>query len=778
MKIQTRLVVGASVLVSLALIGASIVIGYISTNQSRQALINATENQLTAVAALTAESIKDYFEDVKSKIQIMSNDRAVVDHTYVFNVSYNRFHEDAQGLPEFEVQKQAVSEYYQNEFAIKYENINSRSADIVSVIDQLDENTIALQYKYIADNENPPGSKDALDAADDLTLYTQMHKELHPHTRGFLNQFGFHNIFIANIETGHIVYSVDKELDFATSLIDGPFADTGIGEVFRKAAEATDKNAVFLSDVESYYPSYDAPTSFIASPIYTGDQKIGVLIFEMPIEHFNSLMTYDKAWPEMGLGDTGESTLIGKDKKVRSLSREFTEDKQAFLKTLKDNKIADDKTLALMEKQNTNLLLQTIDNPAVDAALNGEKGTTTYVKYTGEEVLAVYKTVQVLDQVWAMVAEMNMNEATLPATKLVSKISSALIFVSLIAIALAVFSVIIFAKTLIKPLNKTISVMQDLAQDNGDLTSRLNNNNKDEIGQLSRCFNTFIEKTQSLMIKVEEQATSLSSSASVMAEAATDNGQGASKQREATHVVTQSMNEMSIAAHEVTESASKAEQAASNVNESAIEGAELVEATTISIQKLAANVGNAVNIIKELETTSENIGSVVGVINGIAEQTNLLALNAAIEAARAGEQGRGFAVVADEVRALASRTQDSTLEINNIIEKLQTNANSAVGVMNEGHEAVIVCVDEANKAKEALQMISQQIKDITSMNLQIATSAEEQSTVGQTMKDNIYHIDSLAESNQHSANTVHSKSSEINDAVKQLDDIIKQFKLR
>jgi methyl-accepting chemotaxis protein len=207
-------------------------------------------------------------------------------------------------------------------------------------------------------------------------------------------------------------------------------------------------------------------------------------------------------------------------------------------------------------------------------------------------------------------------------------------------------------------------------------------------------------------------------------------------------------------------------------------GSATVETTTEAIQKLAVNVEEAVTIIQALDATSENIGSVVGVINSIAEQTNLLALNAAIEAARAGEQGRGFAVVADEVRALASRTQESTLEINNIIEQLQKNANSAVGIMNNGHKAVVICVDEADKAKQSLQSISQQIKDITNMNLKIATSAEEQSAVGKTMNENISDIDALAAKNTNSADMVLSKSKDINEATNNLNSVISQFKLR
>lgn len=778
MRIQTKLVIGASTLVTLALLFTSIIIGYMSATQSENTLIKATQKELTAVAGLTAGSVKAYFNTIKGQVQVMSASPSIIENTHALRQSYSGYSEDAQGLPNTRTQKQVVKDYYQNQFAKKYQSINNENTDINTILGKLDDNSIALQYQYIAANSNPLGSKDALDEIKDTTLYSQTHAAMHPHIRNFLTHFGFYDIFIADIETGDIIYSVYKELDYATSLIHGPYANTAIADVFRKAARATDSEEVFLSDFAPYYPSYEAAASFVASPIYSGKEKIGVLIFQMPVDHLNNIMTHDGKWEENGFGKTGENIIVGQDKTLRSLSRNLVEDKAAFLDVLKKNNIVDTKTLQLIDQLDSNMLLQKIDNPAVNAALNGRKGVTSYTKYSGKAVMAAYEPIDLLGQQWVMIAEIDIDEATIAARKLVSNITWGAIVVSLIVIAIAVLSVIIFARSLVRPLHQTITIMADLADGDGDLTARLYSNSDDEIGILSRSFNTFIEKIQVLMVKVEVQSAILSSSSSVMAEASTDNREAASKQREATQAVSHSMSEMSIAAHEVAESASTAEQAASSASKSAMAGSATVETTTEAIQKLAVNVEEAVTIIQALDATSENIGSVVGVINSIAEQTNLLALNAAIEAARAGEQGRGFAVVADEVRALASRTQESTLEINNIIEQLQKNANSAVGIMNNGHKAVVICVDEADKAKQSLQSISQQIKDITNMNLKIATSAEEQSAVGKTMNENISDIDALAAKNTNSADMVLSKSKDINEATNNLNSVISQFKLR
>ncbi len=775
MKIQTKLTIGACSLITFALVLTSLAISITAGKESSATLEKLTYKELLSVKELTGQAVSDYFDEIKGLVQVTSADPRVIEATQEFRQHFPNYHSTASHLPDKATQQAAVGNYYSNEYGQEYQRINNRQVDTQRLINQLSDEALALQYDFIAKNQHPLGNKELLSALEADNAYNRTHAEFHPHTRNVLYHFGFYDIFIADIDTGNIIYSVYKELDYGTSLLDGAYANTGIGEAFKKAAAANDPENTHLTGFNTYQPSYSAPASFISSPIYDGAEKIGVLIFQVPMDKINNIMTHHEEWEKAALGLTGETVLVGKDKKARSNSRQLIEDREGFIELLTTKKLASSEDIARINQLENNLGIQTIDNEAVDRALAGEKGTMHYIKYTGNEVLVAYGTIKVLNQEWVILSEMDLNEALQETELLLEKINLTAIITAIVGIMVCVSATMIFTKVLLKPLQNMIVLVGDLATGDGNLCKRLKNNSNDETGELSRFINQFIDKIQTLVSNINDEAKSLKTIASTMENIADDNLNGAKQQQETSQQVDNSMKEMSLAANESAQSASSAERAAAEVLTATNEGTAVMNLTADSIQTVASNVEEAVAIIKELETTSETIGSVVGVINGIAEQTNLLALNAAIEAARAGEQGRGFAVVADEVRALASRTQESTLEINSIIEKLQQNANTAVNVMSTGHEAVNRCVEEAEKAQASLQAIELQISDINAMNLRIATSAEEQSAVSDTVTENVAEITDISNRNAEGASMAINKTKEMSTSITSLNNSIAQF---
>ncbi|GEA01437.1 methyl-accepting chemotaxis protein [Alteromonas sp. KUL17] len=326
-------------------------------------------------------------------------------------------------------------------------------------------------------------------------------------------------------------------------------------------------------------------------------------------------------------------------------------------------------------------------------------------------------------------------------------------------------------------IDDVVRSLKDIAQENGDLTVRIETKSEDEIGELVYWFNQFMDKLQGVVRDVVEASLPLSNLAQNLRGVTEETQRTIDVQQKSATNAKRAVDTMSGSVDGVAHSAAQAASDANEATTAASEGRQIVQQTVTSIQQLAENVRETADVIARLESDSNKVGSVLDVIKGIAEQTNLLALNAAIEAARAGEQGRGFAVVADEVRTLASRTQQSTEEIQSTIEQLQSAAHSAVEVMSRGTEQATSSVETANKAGSSLETITSTIGRINQMNEQIAHNTEDQRTVA---VDIVRHVDEIHERTEQTASRsgeLGTMCNELADLAQHLESIAKQFRV-
>ncbi len=359
------------------------------------------------------------------------------------------------------------------------------------------------------------------------------------------------------------------------------------------------------------------------------------------------------------------------------------------------------------------------------------------------------------------------------------EISSSLLQITIVSllsiIVLAIISMLV-ANTILKPLKRTNKALEDIAQGDADLTQRLDDSGSDELAELAGNFNGFIGSIQGMVQELARTVDDLHSVVKAVANNASSTSRNADQQHNETSSVAAAMHEMLAAAQDVAHSAASGAGSARDGADQAEQGRTILTNAIGVIDGLSREVENGSAVMQTLVDEADEIGSVLDVIRDIADQTNLLALNAAIEAARAGEQGRGFAVVADEVRTLASRTQNSTEEIQKMIERLQQGTQDAVKVMETIRRSGETSVQESRSAAEALQLAASAIHDISSLNTQIAAATEEQTATFEDINRSVQAISDLAEETRGQAEQSSSSGEHLEHTGQHLQTLIQRFR--
>ncbi|WP_165681802.1 methyl-accepting chemotaxis protein [Metapseudomonas otitidis] len=380
------------------------------------------------------------------------------------------------------------------------------------------------------------------------------------------------------------------------------------------------------------------------------------------------------------------------------------------------------------------------DLTSADAAraLLGGQGQAVRFEREGQPFLALAQPLQSLD--WVLVSEV-------PEGEIYAEARQALITTCLVGIGVALLSlllVVLLARGLVRPIRQVTAALVEIGGGGGDLTRRLDDSRADELGDLARGFNRFLESQRGLIADVLGTSHSLRDAVGQVTRVVENTAQRAGRQQEMTDMVATAVHEMGLTVQEIARNAGSAALSSQKARDEAVQARQVVGDSIRHIERMSGEIGEAATAVTELAEQVASIDQVLAVIRGISEQTNLLALNAAIEAARAGEMGRGFAVVADEVRTLASRTQASTDEIQQMIQRLKSGAETAVSSMRAGQSATGTGVEASQRTGQSLSAITDQVEAISDMNHQVAAATEEQSSVTEEINRNVQGIADLA----------------------------------
>lgn len=445
----------------LAGLAPMIIVSIMASSIAKQELERLSYSQLESVKEIKASAIEQYFSTVQQQLLSVAESRETVSAMDAFRRTFKTMGSRDGFKSEADIAKikAELAKYYEGEFSQEYSKRNNGdTVDGTALLDSLSPQAITGQYRYIYENQNALGEKHLLSKGKGKASYHRMHDRYHNGFKDFLERFGFYDIFLVEPENGFIVYSVFKELDFGTSLMTGPYADTNFAEAFRDATKLQKGEFVF-KDFKPYRPSYDAPASFIASPLYRDGRLRGVLVFQMPLERVNSIMGQRE-----GMGETGESYLVGSDLLMRSDS------------TLDSN--------YGISQSFKNPTQGRVETQATRRAFAGESGSDIITDYKDNTVLSTYSTIDIGSNIqWAVIAEVDVNEALAG----VSDMQTRLVTIAIIGVVLIVVFAWMMSRLLSRPILELAHNIQEVQQ-SGNFDTHINNQYNDEIGETSRSF--------------------------------------------------------------------------------------------------------------------------------------------------------------------------------------------------------------------------------------------------------------------------------------------------
>ena len=788
----------------------TIAVGYSIYSSSYNAIETKAISQLEAIKTVKANQLTDYFHQIENQVRTFSENAMIVDAMKQFPAAEVAATKEAGVTPESLAEmRKKVEAYYRINFTNEFVGITGKQPPVQQQLAPLDSDSIFLQHQYIANNPNPLGSKEKLDAAKDETTYSKLHGKYHPIVRSYLQKFGYYDIFLCDLKSGDIVYSVFKELDFTTSLSQGPYAGTNFGKAFQLAANATSKDDVFLVDYQDYIPSYEAPASFISSPIYDGNTKVGVAIFQMPLDKIAAIMG-----ERTGLGETGETYAVGKDLLMRNNSRFAEEDGK-------------DVTFE-----------QAVDTTATQKAFEGEAGQGIIDDYRGEPVYSAWAPVVIYDGVqgqtqpitWALMSEIDEAEVKGPISfwAIAKQGLTILVFAAAGGIGLIIW----IAGRIKKQADSITDMLSSIGI--GMFDARAEKITNDELGDVAVALNAMSDNTLSLIQSSDERAEIESSIESLIGEmeqiASGNLGVAAEVRGDITGAIAGSVNHMAEelrsivqrvqnASYMVTSSADEIVDASNKLSaesesqaarigqtsnqvlsmtdqfqtvaketensvlvakqarETATRGYEAVANTVEGMDRIREQVQQTSKRIKRLGESSQEIGEIVQLISDIADRTSILALNASIQAAMAGDAGQGFAVVAEEVERLAERSTDATKQIASLIKTIQTETSEAITDMEESTREVVEGSHLASQAGETLAEINDVSKSLEDMIQQVSSSALTQAKASQEIADTMNKISDATKESADKSREATEQVTSLATLANQLGESVSQFVL-
>ncbi len=484
LSIQSKLM---SMLLAVS-IGSIVVIAYEGYRSGQKALADSFKKQLTGLRSAKAGQIEDYFQTLRSEVQVYGSNPSTIEAMKAFSAGYASVLEESDSIDA--KRTNGLRSFYQNEFAPA---LVEKTGSTVNSDIYLPASTVSryLQFEYIVQNPSPIGKKEEFDGPDNDTEYNRAHRRYHPVFKEVVEELGYYDLFLINSQ-GNIVYSVEKETDFATSLTFGAAPGSNLAAAYEDA-QRQNSGYVTMVDFDFYVPSYGTPAAFMATPIYDGVELIGVLAIQLSVDEINRVMTGNQRWRDDGLGETGETFLVGEDLTMRSDSRVRLEDPERYFGAIATPELEPELEVEQSDRirqLETAILNQQVNNEAITSAQEERSGIERVTNYLGKSVLSAYAPLDIRGVDWVIVSEMEEAEIFAPTAVFARRVlisAAGLVFVITLAS-------LWLARVFLRPVNRLSEGFRRLAQGHQEVLVDVLAD--DELGELSRAFNHMVKKNR------------------------------------------------------------------------------------------------------------------------------------------------------------------------------------------------------------------------------------------------------------------------------------------